>query len=217
MTTKTTAVAETEEVVPALNLQRIQRAEVLVPIIGTAPLIVHKWSEKARRQMLENAQGKKRVKTPKNPQQEYEDSLYRLEDGRNGFPAVAFKAAIANAARYFGKEVSITLLKQALFVRGVGPDQLVPLIGEPKLREDTARVGQGGTENRFRGEFREWSAMLTIVYIPSMLSIDSLVSLVDAAGLGGVGEWRPSAPKSSTGMYGTFTVREDMEIVEVKP
>jgi hypothetical protein len=37
-----------------------------------------------------------------------------------------------------------------------------------------------------------------------MLSAESVIAIVDAAGLGGVGEWRPS--KAKTGLYGTFEV-----------
>ena len=35
---------------------------------------------------------------------------------------------------------------------------------------------------------------------------DQHAALVDAAGIGGVGEWRPTSPKSATGSYGTFRV-----------
>jgi len=33
---------------------------MLVPIVGLTPLIVHQWSEKAKRQMLDAQQGVKR-------------------------------------------------------------------------------------------------------------------------------------------------------------
>ena len=39
-----------------------------------------------------------------------------------------------------------------------------------------------------------------------MIDEASVIALVDAAGMGGVGEWRPSAPKSATGSYGQFRV-----------
>jgi len=34
----------------------------------------------------------------------------------------------------------------------------------------------------------------------------SILALADAAGVGGIGEWRPTSPKSATGSYGTFEV-----------
>ena len=46
--------------------------------------------------------------------------------------------------------------------------------------------------------------------------MDSVVSLVNAGGLGGVGEWRPSAPKSNSGVFGRYEVDFDRGITVVK-
>ena len=51
-------------------------------------------------------------------------------------------------------------------------------------------------------------AELHIDFMPSQLSHESVIALVEAGGFGGIGEWRPSAPKSLTGTYGRFTVIE---------
>lgn len=54
----------------------------------------HAWSEKAKRQMLDKQMKKAQsAKEAKSPEQDYHDSLYHLEGGGYGFPAVAFKAA----------------------------------------------------------------------------------------------------------------------------
>ncbi len=72
------------------------------------------------------------------------------------------------------------------------------------MREDTVRVGMGKADLRFRGMFEKWSAELTITYVPSLLSSGSIVTLIDAGGTGGIGEWRPS--KAKTGSFGTYEV-----------
>ena len=62
-----------------LEIKTVGTERLLVPVVGTAPLIVNRWSEKAKRELLESQQGKKKIKTPLDPQAEYEASYYRIE------------------------------------------------------------------------------------------------------------------------------------------
>lgn len=203
---------------PVVEIDRIAAETIEVPIIGTAPLIVHKFSEKAKKQMLDNMQGRKSPKTIKNPEEEFESSLYRTDDDGYGFPAVAFKAATIGAARYYGKDVKMVELKQVIFFHGEhsksASQMLVRLNGEPIMREDYVRVGMNGTDLRYRGEFQDWSTVLRVTYVSSSLSRNSLLSLIDAGGLGGVGEWRPTSKKNS-GEFGTYKIdtTKDIEVV----
>lgn len=199
----------------AIQISRIAAQRIQVPIIGTSPLIVHAWSQKAKEQMLNAQMGRKMPKLNRDPEADYEASLYRTDDGY-GFPLLAFKAATVGAARYYGKDVAMTTLRQALFMTGVPSRDrsqiLTPIFGEPKSREDMVRVGMGGTDLRFRAEFVEWSAVLDITFVTSMLSQASVVSLIDAGGMGiGVGEWRPE----KRGQNGTYQVdlSRDIEVV----
>lgn len=200
-----------------IQIRRINRRVAQVPVVGTAPLIVHRFDEKAKQMMLDTQQGRKRPKAHRDPQQDFENALHRLPNGDYGFPATGFKASMVGGARYFqDKKLSMTLLKQALFVLGDGPDMLVPIeSAEPKMREDTVRIGAGTSDLRYRPMFDPWSAVVQVVYLPSLMDLESIVALVDAGGLGGIGEWRPSAPKSATGVYGTFEVDESREVTEV--
>lgn len=201
-----------------IEISRIASERILVPIIGTMPLIMCKFPEKAKRAMLDSMQGRKPLKAPKDPQAEFEAAAWRLKDGY-GFPAVGFKAATIGAARFYGKAVSMTELRQLIFFRGElslddPPQALVALTSEPPvMREDYVRVGQG-TDLRYRPEFRNWSVVLDITYVTSCLSRESLLSLVDAGGMGGIGEWRP-AGKKSTGDFGTYAIDQtkDIEVI----
>lgn len=199
------------ETTAAIQLERIPAETILVPIIGTAPLIVHRFSEKAKKQMLDAMQGRKSPKQNKDPEAEYEASRYRFADGRDGFPVLAFKAATVGAGRFFGN-VTMTTLRQSLFFHGEegqGGDLLVPVTGTPRMREDVARVARGGTDLRYRAEFPAWSATLSITYVSSMLTRESVLALVDAGGMGvGVGEWRPE----KSGQFGTYQVDPDRDI-----
>lgn len=198
----TTATATT------ISLKRIRREIAEIEIHGTAPLIVHRWSEKARQMMLDAQQGKKTPKQPKDPQQDFETSMYRFEDGGHGFPIMAFKSAmVKGGARIFGKAVKMTELRQLCIFQpdGIGTDgtQLARLIGpDPIMREDMVRVGMGTADIRYRAEYRDWSALLRIEYVPSVIDLSSVVALVDAGGTNGVGEWRPE----KSGSFGTYEV-----------
>lgn len=190
-----------------VRLERVQRQVLEVPIIGLSPVIPHKWSEKALRMMREKQSGAKaRTKhDPKNPEEEAEASLYRLPDGRPGLPATAFKAAIIGAVRLF-QGITMVSLKTAVFVKGDGPDQLVAIEGDMQIREDTPRNATGVADLRYRYAFWPWKATLEVEYLTALVDTDSIIALVDAAGNGGVGDWRPSAPKSATGTFGRFAV-----------
>ena len=211
MTTKTNGTKPTEAPPqPTIMLQRIERETASIRIVGTAPLIVHRFDEKAKQMMLEAQQSKTRAKKePKDPVASFEASKYKLPDGRDGFPVVGFKAATVGAARMF-EGISMVQLKSLLRFDGEGPAQLAPLIldAEPIMREDTVRVGMGTADLRYRAQYFPWSVDLLITYPPSQISLDSVVSLVDAGGIGGVGEWRPSSPKGATGSFGTWEVSE---------
>lgn len=195
-----------------IQIDRIPAETIRVPIVGTTPLIVHKFAEKAKRQMLDAMQGRKTPKQPKDPQAEYESCFYRLSDGTPGIPASAFKQATIGAARFYGKDVSMTALKQYLFVHGeVGDDGrgLVRIDGEPQMREDVVKLGRSGADLRYRPEFPKWSALLDVTYVKSALTRGSVLSLIDAGGMGvGVGEWRPE----KDGDFGCYRIDQNAEI-----
>lgn len=194
-----------------IQIDKIGAETIRVPILGTTPLIVHRFSEKAKRQMLDNMQGRKSPKEPKNPDAEYQAAFYRLKDGNPGFPVIAFKAATVGGARFYSG-VTMTALKQFIFLQGeVGDDgrALCRIEGEPRMREDVVTVGRGGTDLRYRPEFPEWSTTLDVTYVTSALTRGSVLSLIDAGGMGvGVGEWRPE----KDGDFGTYRIDPTREV-----
>ena len=195
-------------------IDEIESQTLLVPIIGTMPLISHKFSDKAKRIMLDKMQGRAQTKTIRDPQADYEASLYRLGDGY-GYPTTGFKAATIGAARFYGKSISMTELRQFIFFHGEFSKEegqsLVVIHGEPRMREDYVRLSVSSTDLRYRAEFPEWTAELKVTFVSSSLSNGSLLSLIDAGGLGGVGEWRPAGKKSS-GEFGTYKIDQTRDV-----
>ena len=207
-----------------INLTRIKRETALITIEGTAPLIVHQWSEKAKRMMLDAQQGKKSPKVAKDPKQDWLDSMYRFDGcdrsvtdplDSHGEPVMAFKSAtVKGGAQAFRKSVKMTELRQSLVFLpdGMGDDglQLTRLLidSEPEMREDMVRVGMGTADIRYRAEYRQWRAVLRVQFMPNVIDLGSIVALIDAGGSNGVGEWRPE----KNGSFGTYQViGEDVE------
>lgn len=197
-----------------ITLRRLERTELLIPVRGLTPLITQRWSEKARNMMLEKQQSKARpAKEARDPEANFEAARYRLPDGSDGVPATAFKAAIVHAARLFSGITQVQLKQMLIVVADATDDrgdQLVRLeYGSVRMREDTPRNATGVADLRYRPQYEDWSATLRIRILSGQIDTESLLALVDAAGSGGIGEWRPTSPKSATGSYGTFEV--DME------
>lgn len=205
----------------AIELPQLPKETMLVPIVGTSPLIVHKFSEKAKRAMLDAMQGQKRPKESKNPEEEYLAAFYHIwkkgEDGEllkdgYGFPIIAFKSATIGGGRFYSG-VTMTALRQFMFFKGEIGDagqEMARIEGStPVMREDVVRVNRGGSDLRYRPMFEEWRTTLRVTYIKSALTRDSVLALIDAGGMGvGVGEWRVE----KDGAFGTYQIDTDKDI-----
>jgi hypothetical protein len=192
---------------PLIEINRPNIKTVAFPVTGTSPLISHKWSEKAKKQMLDKQMKKaSQGREAKNPEQDFKDSLYLLSNGEHpngpyGFPAVGFKAAAVRAA----KQVDGMTMTDARSWFFVIPDDgdLIKLKGDkPHIREDMVKIQQT-TDIRFRGQFDNWSAVLNIKYNADQISDEQLLNLFELAGFScGIGEWR----MERGGTFGTFTL-----------
>lgn len=195
MAPKTAAVASPA----AIEIPAIEIHTYAITLVGDSVLVVHAWSDKAKREMLKKQMGEARGKKEfKDPAQDYEAAFYRLPDGTPGFPTIAFKAAIVSAARQV-EGLTMAFLRGAFHIDG----DLVPIIGEPEMREDMVRVGMGTADIRFRPGFPSWKVVLPVRLNSRALTLGQLVHLINQAGFSvGVGEWRPE----KDGAWGMFHV-----------
>ena len=176
------------------ELQTIKVENALIRIKGLSPLIMHRWSEKARREMLDKQMKKTVKKEAKSPEEQYEASVYKMDDGSIGFPADAFKKAMIRGAKQIG--LVMTDARTSFFVHGEyctrDDRELVQIKGEVVPREDMVRLNGTTADIRFRGQVVNWTAELKISYNSSITSFDQVVNMLHAAGYGvGVGDWRP--------------------------
>lgn len=190
----------------AFELPSLNIATMTLTLIGDSGLICHAWSEKAKRAMLDKQMKKaKSGREAKDPEADYQSSLYRLGDGY-GFPSVAFKDAAVTACTSTGSITKVAA-RQAFHVVG----EMVPIEGEPRMREDMVRVGMGTADIRYRGEFENWRATLTVRFNANVLSAEQILNLFNTAGFGvGIGEWRPE----KDGSHGMFHVATGKEMAQ---
>ena len=186
-------------------------------IVGTAPLVVHRFSAKAKAGMLakmeagSTAKGKK-VREAFDKQAAYNEARYKAKDGWDGFNASAIRAAMISACRLVG--FKMTLAKLSVFTVPDGWDAtepqipLVRIVGKPRLLESVARVETGQAYVTIRPCWDEWSAKVTIRFDADQFTIQDVSNLLSRAGQQvGICEGRPDS-KNSPGMgWGTFEVK----------
>lgn len=195
-----------------IEIRPIEIKKVTIRIVGDTPLIMHAWSEKAKRMMLEAQMGiaKGKKKESKNPVDDFIRSMYWLtpmpEDGtmesfeeaiangaRFGFPVTAFKQAAISAAYRMGWAKDKMSMRGAFFIDSDENGMIEIHSDTPEMREDMVKVGMGTADIRYRGEFKNWHADLTISYnVNGQYSLENIVNIINAGGyVCGVGEWRP--------------------------
>lgn len=190
----------TESEAEVIQIPQIEVERMTIKVIGDSPLIVHRWSEKAKKGMLDKQMKvAKKGREARDPKRDFEESLYHHPSGGFGFPSIAFKCAAVDACR-FTDGTKMTVARGAFHVEG----EMVKIDGDkPKPREDMVRVGMGTADIRYRAEFRNWTALIPIAYNKHALSKEQIINLFNLAGFGvGVGEWRPE----KNGQHGRFHV-----------
>ena len=206
----------------AINIPALQLQKMTLKIVGDSPLIVHAWSEKAKRMILDKQQKKAgNGKEVRRPAVEFANSLYWLTEkpevdnlsdeeaqkvlseiipkSKFGFPTKAFKAAAIDAGYQQDILDKKTTARGAFFIEG----EFAEIHGSPIIREDMVKIGMGTADLRYRAEFPTWSTELLITFNARSMSAEQIVNLINVGGFAnGVGEWRPARD----GTYGRFHV-----------
>jgi hypothetical protein len=193
-------------------------------IIGITPLICHAWSEKAKREMLaKQVKAIKPAKEERDPEEEFAAAIYRMPDGRCGFPVTGIKRCILSVA-HKDRGIPRSVVQQGLFFNAVrvpvptafeGASCNLPLVpifgGEPIMREDMVRVGSGLKKTAsfaYRAEFWPWAIHLRGRLNISTTPPEVLSLLANESGFAtGVGDWR----NEKSGVFGSFSVATEAE------
>lgn len=207
-----------------IEIKPINIVTTTVRIAGDTPLIMHRWSEKAKRMILEKQMKKTKssAKEAKNPIEDFIESIYWMDGkpseyteeafdeacrngARFGFPVTAIKQATISSAYRNGITKDMASMRGAFFIAGEGSELLAEVKGcTPTMREDMVRVGMGVADIRFRGEFANWYMDLQVSYNANgAYTLDQIINLINVGGFScGIGEWRPE----KDGNYGMYHV-----------
>lgn len=184
-------------------------------ITGVAPYVQHKFSAKARNQIIATqeagsvATGKK-VREPKDFDEVYSNAMHRSREGWIGIPASAFRNAMISACRTVGYKMTHAKLAAFVLADGFDVDDGTPLIkidGTPKRHTTYARNDNGSIDIRVRPMWEEWGADVKVRFDADMFTLDDLSNLMMRVGMQvGIGEGRPDS-KNSAGMgWGMFSI-----------
>ena len=186
--------ATTKKTGNTVDIKPMELATTEITIVGKTPLIVHAWSEKAKREMLDKQSGKaKKTKHDiKIPVNDFMNACYWLtekpENGANdeeaeqnflaaieagakfGFPVTGIKQSVIMGAKRGGLDVVATELRGSFFLEGATEASTVDIAeiisDTPIMREDMVKVGgmSKTADIRHRPEFRNWIIPLRMTY-----------------------------------------------------
>lgn len=202
--------AKKEETIVEIKPLDIKR--VNIRIVGDTPLIVHRWSEKAKKEILDKQMKttKTKGKDARDPYDDFIQSLYWLENkpeistpdafeeavkngAKWGFPTNSIKQAGNSAAYRLGWVKNQMSLRSTYFITSEY-GELAEIKGSiPRMREDSVKIGMGTSDLRYRGEFENWYMDLTLEYNASGdITLEQILNIINVGGYGcGLGEWRP--------------------------
>ena len=187
-------------------------------IEGTAPLVVHRFSQKAKMMMMDKmrlgstAKKGKPTREPLDEEATFNASRYISAEGWDGFNVASVRCALISACRLVG--FKMTLAKLSVFVEADGRDKMEPQFGLIKIlgckavmQQDIARVETGQAYVTIRAAYHDWKAKIRIRFDADQFSTQDITNLLARAGEQvGIGEGRPDS-KNSAGMgWGCFRI-----------
>jgi hypothetical protein len=170
----------------------------LVSVVGTAPLLFHKWSVEGVAEKAKAAKGSKAKKSD-----DVESYVYRNPQGQLAIPGEYFRQSVINAAKFkqdprSPRKSAMDLFKAAVVVL----EPLCSLGVKDWDFVDQRRVQiQRNAITRFRPAMNQgWKVeFLVQILLPEYINPEMLNETIQSAGkLIGVGDFRPS--------YGRFQV-----------
>lgn len=206
--------AETVQI-SAPNLRTVEFS-----IVGMSPLCLHRFSQKARRMMMETqaagSQAKsKKKREPRNFDADYEGAKYLSSEGWCGIPAGSFRSAMIDACRLVGFRMTNARLAVFVVADGFDRDDNTPLVriyGEPTKHEACVRNATGVADIRVRPLWTEWKIKLRVRFDADQFSLADVSNLLSRAGQQvGIGEGRHNSRASNGCGWGEFTIADQQE------
>jgi hypothetical protein len=188
-------------------------------LIGTAPYVQHKFSQKSREIMRATQESgsrsrKGQKREPKDFKANYEAAMYKSREGWHGVPASCFRNAMISACRMVGFKMTHAKLSVFVEADGFDSDDGSPLVkiskGKPHYHEAYVRNATGVVDLRARPMWDEgWEIKLRVKFDGDQFTLTDVANLLSRAGYGGIGDGRPDSKDSAGVGWGTFTIAEE--------
>lgn len=220
-----------------IKIKPIKKVQTNIYVVGDSPLIVHAWSEKAKREMLDSQQKKKvdkKAKAIRDPFSEFFHALYWLtpkpeEDteeafveavkngAKFGFPVCAVKQAALSAAYRAGAIPNQTGMKCSFFLNAIdGGDTgdglelaTIETPEPPECQESMVRIG-GMTkvaDLRYRPIFKNWRMHLKVTLIDT--GVFNMDSVLSALEMGGAMNGIGEWRQERDGSFGMYHIEAE--------
>lgn len=190
-------------------------------ITGTTPLVVHRFSTKAKKEMLDKmikppARGAKPERKPLDQEAQYNEARYMSKDGWDGFNAAAVRCAMISACRL--TNAKMTLAKLSIFIEADGLDKdepqynLVRIYGDRQRLDAIGRLDSGAPNPVSRPMYFPWRATLRIRYDADQFKLDEVANLLNRVGQQvGLCEGRYDSKNSAGQGWGCFALTSTPE------
>lgn len=190
----------------AFEVQAIEMNRIEFFLCGTSPMIMNRFSQKARQELLFPAARRSRADLDQtlkhDPLAEFRGGVYRNRDSNTPtlihVPNGAFHGALAQAAIDVPGAAKAKIERLTKIV-----DVTVGLYGVPQMFMAMVRSSDMNhtPDVRTRPIFPEWACSISVSYVKKILTERTIGNLLGAAGIiVGIGDWR--AQKG--GPYGSF-------------
>ena len=198
--------------VKKVEMNPIQIGFMNVNVKGESPLLMNKFSDKSKGDMIEKqtTSGKTKTKELRNIKEEVKNAIYYTADGKAGVPVYAFKKALVEASSYM-EGINQKDVKGSDFIVGdIGPLKFKKMV----VNESIVRIGSFKVPYvRYRPSFHDWSCSLVVKYNASQIQPNQILNLFRLAGFHiGILDWRPQ----KNGQFGQFDIGEKHFSKEVK-
>jgi len=216
--TKASVGMQTQVLISPPNLR-----ELVVDIVGTAPLMINKFSTKALEQIATTQQAgsqsnKGRKREPKDFDAVFNGARHLSREGWDGIAAGAFRNGMISACRLVGFKMTLAKLSLFIIADGWDADDGTPLVritgGRPERSVMAARNATGVVDLRVRPQWPAggWGATLRVKFDADQFSPADVINLLARVGAqGGIGEGRPDSKMSAGIGFGTFDIVQEGE------
>lgn len=202
-----------------VEIMEIHTRQVTFNIVGISPMIMHRFDQKAWRELLLPSQSKNRAEKAMtlkhDPVAEFRGAIYMSRNPKGPtavhVPSGSFHNALGQAAIDIPGAAKSEIKRLTTIV-----DETVHLYGLPLLGCHMVRNSgiNGAPDVRTRPIFRDWACQITFRFIADLVKESQLAALMGAAGhIIGIGDWRGQ----KGGPWGRFKIvdKNDPDFVRI--